>query len=465
MPTRGEFALSVLDVPGLAVRSAPAPAGLTRTRPAPFLLRFTAFGIFFFPANMIIKPLGAAGNVPMMLACLLLVVWVLSWLWGLHDPITHRHPGRLAVGIFAITFFASYAALYRGWTGGATVSSLASADRILILVAASIGVILFIGDALTSVDQILSLVRWLLAGAFFCSIVALIQFVFHINPVEWIQTAMPGFTDNGGNTPFQIRGNLFRVAGTAFSTIEFAVVAVMLLPLSIWRALFDPKGARWFHWVQTGFLVFDIAATVTRSGLLGAAAAFIVFIPFLPRVARRWVAVVLPLVVVALFALVPGFVTTISGALGADTSDPSIATRVNNYPRVAELIDARPWLGLGPGNYVPANALQILDNQYLGSLVSTGIVGLIGLIVYLWLPAVTTVYSARKAPDQRQRTLAGAVAAGLAAAGVCSVAFDSLSFPVFALLYPVLVGISGAIWRLTPGKDDLAVATRGIERK
>ena len=124
---------------------------------APLLLRVTAFALFFFPSSMVIKPLGAAGTVPIILACVVFVVWLLSWIWGIHDPIPRRHPGRLAIGVFLITFLIPYLALYAGWTGGSTASTLASADRILIQTVASLGLILFIGDALENREQIMSL--------------------------------------------------------------------------------------------------------------------------------------------------------------------------------------------------------------------------------------------------------------------------------------------------------------------
>jgi O-antigen ligase len=423
-------------------------------RRAPLLLRFTSFALFFFPSSMVIAPLGAAGTVPMILSCLLFVLWTLSWIWGIHDPFPRRHPGRLAIGVFAITFLIAYAALYAGWTGGSTVSTLASADRLLIQLIASLGLILLVGDALDDREQIMSLVRWLLAGGFFCSLVGLVQFTLHVNPMEWVQSAMPGFTYNGGDTPFQDRGNLVRVAGSTFHSIEFATTSAMLLPLSIWRAIYDRRGWRWFHWLQTALLVFAVASTVTRSGMLGVAVALLIATPFLPRLARRWVLTLVPLAVIALFAIVPGFIGTITSALTADSSDPSIATRLNNYPRAEMLIDAQPWLGLGPGNYTHQTLLQVFDNQYLGSAVATGIIGFFGIVIYFWLPAVTTIAAARRAPTPRLRSLAGALAGGMAAAGACSIAFDSLSFPVFALLYPLLIGISGGVWRLSPRKSD-----------
>ncbi|TFV84074.1 O-antigen ligase family protein [Microbacterium sp. dk485] len=414
----------------------------------PLLLCVAAFSIFFFPSSMVIDVIGAAGTVPMILACLLLAFWIASWVWNLHRPVPLRFPGRAAGVMFFLAVAGSYAALHGGWIGRTDSTALAAADRWMILVAASLGLILAAGETVRTMADVLQLTRWILAGAFFSCLVGLVQFTLQINPMEWVQTAMAGFTYNGGDTPFQQRGNLVRVAGSTFHSIEFAVVSAMLLPLSIWRALHDPRGRRWFHWLQTALLVFGIASTVSRSGTLAAVVAIGVSVPFMPRAARRVVLMTVPVVIAFLFLAVPGFLSTILGALTADNSDPSIATRTNNFPRVVRMVDEHPWFGLGPGNYRAENALQILDNQYLNAAVSLGLVGLAFLVVYLWLPTVTTTLAARAARAPALRSLAGALAGGLAVAAVCSVTFDSLSFPVFALLYPLLVGLAGGVWRM-----------------
>ena len=189
--------------------------------------------MFFFPSSMVIKAIGASGTVPMILCILLLLFWLASWIWRMHDPVNVRHPGRLAGAIFVLGVIASYVSLYGGWTRDATVAGLAAADRWLILAFASLGLILVAAESVKTMADVLQLLRWLLAGAFFCCLVGVVQFVGHVNPMEWIKLAMPGFTDNGGDTPFQLRGNLVRVAGSTFHAIEFAVVSAMVLPLSI----------------------------------------------------------------------------------------------------------------------------------------------------------------------------------------------------------------------------------------
>lgn len=436
-------------VPGARPVAAGPSAGPSAGRGGvPMLLRAALFTIGAAPASMVLAPVGAAGTVPMLLTLLLGAFWLVSWAWGLHDPLPARHPGRIAVAALLLATVASSAALWLGATGGSTVVTRAAGERWLLLVLASATLVTVVPECVRTAADAARCARALLDGAVVCCAIALVQFLLHVDPVDWAAWVMPGFTDNGGDTPFQPRGALVRVAGTAFSPIELGVVASMLLPLSLWRAAYDRTGRLWAHLLRTGLLVVAVAVSISRSGILGLAVATAVAMPFLPRTARRWVLVTAPVAVSGLFLSVPGLVSTLGGALGADASDPSISTRLDNYPRVVAMLDAHPVLGLGPGNYMPENALHILDNQYLNSLVTMGLVGVAATVVYLVLPGVAGLHAARTARSPELRCLAGALAAGTLAGAVCSLTFDSLSFPVFALTFPALVGLSGAAWLL-----------------
>ncbi|MEV4988868.1 O-antigen ligase family protein [Pseudarthrobacter sp. LMD1-1-1.1] len=398
---------------------------------------------------MVLGPMGAAGTVPLMLSTLLFLLWAGSVLLGLHDPIPNRHPGRIGLALLLLATSITYVALYSGWTGPSSIAARASADRWVILLLASTGMIFVATETIKTLNDAMVLVRALLSGAVVCCLVATVQFFFHINPAEWFHNVMPGFTYNGGDTVFQNRGALLRVAGTTFTPIELAVVCCMLLPLSIWRGIYDVAGRKWLHWSGTLLLVFAIVATISRSGVLGTAVAMAVFIPFMPRRARSWVLVISPIVVAGLFLSIPGLLSTLSSALMPEEGDPSITTRTNNWPRVAAMFEHRPVLGAGPGNYTPPNALFILDNQYLNATVTMGIVGLLGMIAYFILPGIASLLAAKTATAPALKCLGGAIAAGGTVGAVCSTTFDSLSFPVFALAYPLIVGLGGALWVMT----------------
>jgi len=428
----------------------------------PLLVRALAFCIFFFPSSMVFKPLGAAGTVPMILAVTMLVLWVISSLFGLHDPLRIRHPGRLAVGVLFLATAASYIALYAGVSGGSTVAARAAGDRWMILLLASSGIVIVLGEVVRSIDDAVVLVRALLAGATFCCLVAAVQFSFGFNPMEWFHVLMPGFEYNGGDTPFQSRGALLRVAGSTFHSIELAVVSAMLLPLSIWRAIYDKGRPLLLRLLVPALLIFAIASTVSRSGILGLIISMVIFIPLLPRTPRMWALLASPVVLGALFLGVPGLVSTLTSTVTSADSDPSITTRTNNFPRVEAMVSDRPWLGLGPGNYVADNATHILDNQYLNIAVCQGLVGLAALIVYLVLPGTTSLIASTRTRDPRLKSLVGAVGAGTIVAAVCSLTFDSMSFPVFSLTYPVLVGLSGSTWLMVRDEGILSIRAKSL---
>lgn len=421
----------------------------------PLLLRVTSAAIFIFPSSMVIQPIGAAGTVPLLLALLLFVFWAASCIFALHDPIPFRHPGRLALGLLLLGTSISYVGLYSGWTGPSSVAARAAADRWVMLLLASTALICVAAETVRTIADAMVLVRAILAGGVFCCLVAAVQFFLQLNPMEWFQNTMPGFSYNGGDTTFQQRGALLRVAGTTFTPIELAVVSSMLLPLSIWRALFDDKGRKWLHWAGTCLLIFAIAATISRSGILGISLAMVIFVPFMPRLARKWAALAVPMVAAVLFMGVPGLLSTLFGALVPEPGDLSISTRTNNYPRVAEMFEQRPLIGTGPGNYLPDNALHILDNQYLNATVTMGLLGLLCTVAYFVMPGLAALLAARTAKAPVLRCLAAAVAAAGLVAMACSATFDSLSFPVFALTYPLIIGLGGAVWIMTNNENVL----------
>ncbi|MCU1480116.1 MAG: polymerase [Subtercola sp.] len=414
----------------------------------PLLLRAVAVTMFVFPASMVIAPLGALGYVSMLLALLLTVLWFGSSILGLHDPIASRHPARVAMAILVLVSCLSYGAFVLGLTIPVTGVAQLSADRWLLLICASVGLVLVTSETVRSLDDAMVLVRAMLAGGAFCAVVAIIQFTVRLNPMTWVQTVMVGFVDNGGTTSFQDRGLLVRVAGSTAHPIELAVVMAMLLPLSVWRALYDKEGRKWIHWTITVLLLIGNSTTVSRTGVMTLAVAALVFIPFLPRLARRWALVASPAAIAVLFLTTPGLIATLAGSFTAGDADPSITNRLDNYPRVAQMVAERPFLGTGPGTYLPDSAIYILDNEYLRSAVEMGLIGAAAIAIYLIAPALFGIIAAQYARNEKLRSFAAAAAAGCTVAAVSSGTFDSLSFPVVSLLLPIMVGLVGSAWIL-----------------
>lgn len=429
-------------------RSAPpteALPGLRRDTAVPWLLRALVVAVFVFPADMVVGPIGAVGHVGMLVALVLAVLWIAAGVLGLHDPIPYRNPVRLALGVLWLVTVVCYVTMP---PAEMTAVSRASADRWVLMLLGISGALLTTTDTVRSLRDALRLVGALTAGATICALVALCQFVAHVDPMDWVRGLMVGMSENGGTTAFQARGAFLRVAGSTFHPIELGVVSCMVLPLAVWRALQGGTRHRWLPWVQVVLVAAAALLTVSRSAILALAVVALVLVPFLPPVAKKWSVVAIPAGVAGVFLVIPGFVSTVTALFTAGSSDTSLTTRTDNYPRVVALFSDHPLTGRGPGTYIVGNALEIVDNQYLHTAIEMGLLGVLALLAFLLLPALAALQAARHAVDQPSRTFAGAVAASASVAVVGSGTFDSLSFPVFTIVLSVVVGLAGASWMI-----------------
>lgn len=417
-------------------------------RRPPAVLYLLLLAILVLPSYMVLPAVGASGSAGQLLAAGIFLLWLVACTFGLHNPMPYGHPGRAAMLFWIIASCASYAAMFAGFSGGNDAAGRAAADRWLILLLAGAGVTLVTTETVRSVESVKSITRWVMAGAAFCCCVALIQFTLRINPMEWVASLMVGFQDNGSGTAFQSREAFMRVAGTTMHPIELGVVCSMLLPLSIWWSLYDAAARKWVRILLPLLLCAGNVITVSRTGLIGLAVAALILIPYLPVLARRWAVVVVPFGVAALFLFVPGMVSTFFSSATAGSSDASITYRTDDYPLAWQLFFERPWLGLGPGTWMPTDAKDIFDNQYLLTVATMGGIGLAALLAYFLAPFFASLTAAQHARSPEIRVLGAAVGAAMLVAAVSAGTFDALSFQTFALICPFFVGLSGVVWLL-----------------
>jgi len=412
------------------------------------------FSIMFFPPYMVLAPVGASGSLPQTLALALFGLWAISSAMGLHDPVGFRHPGRAGVLLLMLASCLSYAHLFAGLSGASTIDGRAAADRWMLLMVAAAGIAFVTTETVRNLKDAMAVVRPVLAGGTACCIIAVVQFTTHTNPMEWFKLFMVGFVQNGDFDAFQARGALLRVAGTTLHPIELGVVTAMLLPLAVWRALYDRSGRKRLQWLVVGLFVLANTMTVSRTGLIGLVVVGVITIPFLPRLAKQWAAVIVPVGAAGLFIGVPGLISTLFSTATAGSADSSITYRTEDYPLALRLVADRPWFGTGPGTWMPTQSLDIFDNEYLLVAVTMGVTGLIALIAYLTVPALAALAAARHAQDNELKLLAASAASALLIATVASGTFDSMSFPVFALLCPFFIGLSGATWLMVKNQPD-----------
>ncbi len=253
------------------------------------------------------------------------------------------------------------------------------------------------------------------------------------------------------------RGARLRVFASAQHSIALSAAMVMLVPLAFYLAV---RTRRRLWWVAGGLMVVAAVATISRTGILMLAVILIVFAVLRPADARR----ALPDRAPAAADDAPGHPRAPS-ARCTPPSPPRAASSPSRSRtpgrlgsgRVADLgpaLDqaaARPLLGQGYGTRVTDNQqakANILDNQWLGTLLETGI---LGVFAWVWLFGRTVRRLGARA--RRDASDLGLLMTGLAASitafAVGLFTYDAYSFIQVTYIMFILVALSVVLLRVT----------------
>lgn len=435
------------------------------TRHAVVMLQIVAVTTMVFPSDAVLSAVGAAGFVAALVALVIAGAYTFGAVLGQHDPLSTPNPVRIGLAAMWLASLASYAQMRL--RGDVHAVAAASADRWLLLLVALSATTLVAAEFLRTVEDVRRVVRALVWGGTVCAAVAALQFWFGFDISGYLRM-VPGFSVQEGYSPIMSRGALPRVAGTALHPIELGVVSGMLLPFAVYLALHDRGHRPWARWTPVALIASAAATSVSRSAVLSLGITVALLLLLLPVRQRVVGFALLPVGLVGVFMAVPGLFRTLQSFFAAGTNDPSVATRVDDYPMVEALVRQAPVLGHGPASYLTDNALDILDNQYLKTAVELGLVGLAALALYLLLPAAVGVAARARSRDPEVRMLALAATASLVAAAACSFTFDSFSFPMFTLVHALVAGLAGAAWTLSyrpPGERPLPTLSTHASRR
>ena len=432
--------------PGSADGNGGFDGGSTRHRnQAAVALQIYVVALMLFPSDVVFKPVGAYGFAAALVAMSLFGLYLAASPLGLHDPLSFRYPTRSCLILLWLASLASYAVMHM--TEQTSQSKLA-ADRWLMQLAAISGVALVAAEGLHGLPDIKRVLRALTWGGAFSGMVAALQFFIAFDLTPYLRMLLPGFTINAENTAVVARSGLRRVTGVAIHPIELGVVSGMLLPIAIYLAMHDTGRSARSRWLPVLGLSVAVTVSVSRSAILAAGVALIVFLVLLPAQQRLTGLAAVPVALAAVFMTARGLIGTLVSFFSAGASDASVAARVDDYPLVERLVRQAPLFGRGGGTYIPVDPLEILDNQYLTTAIELGLVGLLAVVVFYVLPAVTALVARRRTPDPDLRALCAALAGAVLAAGLASVTFDALAFPMFASVYALIVGLVGCAWLL-----------------
>jgi O-antigen ligase len=144
--------------------------------------------------------------------------------------------------------------------------------------------------------------------------------------------------------------------------------------------------------------------------------------------------------------------------------DSSTKARTGDYGDVLAYVAQRPLTGRGFQTFIPS-LYRFTDNMYLLALVEIGAFGVLSIVVLYLTCLRCGAVGRRRLTDPAQRELGQAFVASASVALVCSVTFDTLSFPMFSGVFFVLLGCSGTYLGLArrAAMDAQKVPSAGIE--
>ncbi|MFZ4584619.1 MAG: O-antigen ligase family protein [Acidimicrobiia bacterium] len=416
-----------------------------RTGDAVTVLGAVVLLAFAIPSPYVFTPLGGSASPAALVALFAFWCWCMGRIVPSLRLATGRQPIRPVMWCFAATNVASVAVAF----ARVLPESEAKAPyRALVATAAALGLALLAADGIPNRARLEQLLRWITWGAAFAGFVALLQFFSITNLAQTLKP--PGLGTVNDVVFIQTRNGLNRAAGIAAHPIELAVLLTAALPLALFFALRDQREGRFnvvVRWLPFALVVAAIPTTLSRTAVIG----LVVFALWMLPVwswKRRMIAVGATFGIIALVDLVNAKVLdTIVGLFTNASQDVSITTRQSDYANGFRIIGQSPLFGRGFKTFLPTDNFFI-DNEYLIHTIETGILGLLALVA-LFLVAVGTAEGARRhAPDADTRDLARALGAAVLVIGVTFATFDALSFPLVTTLTFLLIGCSGALWRL-----------------
>jgi hypothetical protein len=413
-------------------------------RDAQTVLTLLVVLLFLLPQDyVLVGPLKSVGNPAQLIGMLALAFWCAGRILG-QIRATEGHPIRWVILLYAIAALAAFAAAMSNST--LNMAESAGAARALFPVAASLGIGLLAVDGLESRERVITVLQRLVWVGAVAAFIGIVEFTIHgFNYRDAMH--LPGLTTTTELID-DSRSGFDRIHGAASHPIEFAVTLGALTPLALHFALHaKSRLQRELNALAFLLICVVIPMAVARSGIVAVAVGMAFYAVHLSNRAKLNLAVLGVIALGIYRAMVPGLLGTLRSLLLIGEEDPSIAGRTEDYAKIPGLIAGFEAFGRGLGTFQP-RAYFYLDNQYLGSLLEGGILGLIILIVTYIVGLGVARGVRHRSGDPSMRGLGQALAASIAAFAVAAGTFDELSFRQSAFTFFLLLGCAGALWSI-----------------
>jgi O-antigen ligase len=389
---------------------------------------------------------------------LLVVVWVASLLV---DPRTRwRRTGF--EGPLIVIVGGAFASIVANPGRVQAVSS--EVDKKLMFFLSFVLVLYITASVIRRLDNIDFLTKTLAGGGAIVAFFALIEARTGFNIFNHLTRVIPLLhwtTDDLSGPDMKRFGSArLRVFASAQHPIALSAMFVMLAPLAVYLA----HRTRQKRWILAAFLLFAAcASTVSRTGIMMLVVVVLVFLWLRPKETRRLWPALFPALIVIHFAL-PGTIGALknsfmpSGGLVAeqhkDAGQVGSGRLADLGPALTEW-KATPLVGQGFGTRVvdpsaptPLEA-NILDDQWLGTLLETGVIGVFGWL-WFFVRVVRRFGAEAKNDDSARGWLLASITAGVAAFAVGMLTYDAFSFIQVTFLLFISVGLGSALTAEAP---------------
>jgi O-antigen ligase len=402
--------------------------------------------LLVIPARLVLRGIPLSLSPASVIAMLIGLTWLCAHFTSTLGVAKGRNVVRTGLFIYGVALLATY-----GYSTFAPLpmDELSLADHAIVLLVAVVGLGLGLVDGVRGADRLDFVLKAVVVCGAFAALVGVLQFLADFDLTKYLKLPMLRYSSE--ETLIEVeRGGMRRVGGTMGHPIEFGVVCSMILPLAVHYAFrakerLEPV-RRW--WICAGIIACGLMFSVSRSAVLGAAAAAVVlFIGWPTRVRLRALAVVAGFLVLMKFT-VPGLLGNFYNLFSNAGTDDSVKWRTHDYPIALDEIMRHLWFGRGYGTwYAPKH--QVFDNQYILTMVEGGVVGMVGFLIAFGVGIYAAIRVRVLSRDPLRRDLALAIVAGLFVPLVGSATFDLVSFKTAEGLSFLLIGAAGALLRFT----------------
>jgi polysaccharide biosynthesis protein PslJ len=317
----------------------------------------------------------------------------------------------------------------------------------------------FISNVITTMDGIVVVTKIIVSGTAVVAFFSIIEQRTGFNIFDHVRSVLPVVQFNGSITA--ARFGVIRAVGSADHPIALGVLFAMAVPLGV--ALAKARSSWW--WLPTLFVTVGVLATASRTPILAIAIAAIAFLWLRPRDIVPLLPLAIPMLIVIKIAA-PGSLATVKQLFLPTNGESLIASqktlagdptlisgRANLVPRIVDGM-RRPLLGQGvgtrqTGDTNPLRNSPILDNQWLGTFLD---IGLVGLFAWVWLIVRTVRRLGRIARTRGspEGMLAAAFVASITGFAVAMFTYDSLAFVQETLVFWTILALSASLIAANP---------------